>query len=86
MVELKYEEVYLKAYGSIAEARRKIGNYFELTIGGGIKALTTEHQMWFTSQYCPRKRQQPEQEQLITQKTLFTVQTISTTAVAFPAN
>ncbi|HIJ57575.1 MAG TPA: transposase [Deltaproteobacteria bacterium] len=27
---VKYEEVYLKAYGSIAEARQEIGNYFEL--------------------------------------------------------
>jgi putative transposase len=27
---VKYEEVYLKAYGSIAEARRELGNYFEL--------------------------------------------------------
>jgi len=27
---VKYEEVYLKAYGSVAEARREIGNYFEL--------------------------------------------------------
>lgn len=26
---LKYEEVYLKAYGSMAEARREIGAYFE---------------------------------------------------------
>jgi hypothetical protein len=52
-----------------------------ITIGGGIKALTTEHQMWFTGQHCPRKGQQPEQEQLITQKMLFTVQTIPTTAI-----
>ena len=27
---VKYEEVYLKAYGSIAEARQEIKNYFEL--------------------------------------------------------
>lgn len=27
---VKYEEVYLKAYGSVAEARRGIENYFEL--------------------------------------------------------
>lgn len=27
---LKYEEVYLKGYDSIAEARQEIGNYFEL--------------------------------------------------------
>ena len=26
---LKYEEVYLKAYDSVAEARRGIGNYFQ---------------------------------------------------------
>jgi len=26
---VKYEEVYLKAYGSIAEARKELGNYFE---------------------------------------------------------
>lgn len=26
---VKYEEVYLKAYGSIAEARRELGKYFE---------------------------------------------------------
>jgi len=27
---VKYEEVYLKAYASISEARRELGNYFEL--------------------------------------------------------
>jgi putative transposase len=26
---VKYEEAYLKAYGSIAEARRELGKYFE---------------------------------------------------------
>jgi putative transposase len=26
---VKYEEVYLKAYGSISEARLELGNYFE---------------------------------------------------------
>jgi len=26
---VKYEEVYLKAYGSIVEARRELGKYFE---------------------------------------------------------
>ena len=26
---VKYEEVYLKAYGSIAEARRELSRYFE---------------------------------------------------------
>ncbi|MHB8173502.1 MAG: transposase, partial [Nitrospirota bacterium] len=26
---VKYEEVYLKAYGSIAEARKELGKYFE---------------------------------------------------------
>jgi putative transposase len=26
---VKYEEVYLKAYGSVSEAKREIGNYFE---------------------------------------------------------
>jgi ribosome-associated protein YbcJ (S4-like RNA binding protein) len=37
-----------------------------ITNGGGIKALTREHQMKFTGQNCLRKRQQLEQEQLIT--------------------
>ena len=27
---VKYEEVYLKAYASIAEARRELGDYFDL--------------------------------------------------------
>jgi len=26
---VKYEEVYLKAYGSMREARQELGNYFE---------------------------------------------------------
>ena len=40
---MKYEEVYLKAYASIVEARRELADYFRLVqiFGVVIKALTS---------------------------------------------
>lgn len=39
---VKYEEVYLKAYGSIAEAKKELAKFFDRIIKGGvIRGLTT---------------------------------------------
>jgi hypothetical protein len=46
----KCEEVYLKAYNSIAEARRELVRYFE------FKGLTTAHRMRFAEACYHRSR------------------------------
>ena len=45
---VKYEEVYLRAYQSVSEARHSIGRYLDF-YNGRIRALTTPHQIKPTS-------------------------------------
>lgn len=53
----KYEDIYLKAYGSMAETRKGLTAYFTFyNEKNGIKALTGRLRLWFTSAYCRRNR------------------------------
>ena len=55
---LKYEEVYLKAYESVAEARREIGVYLQyFTVGVGTPALDEE----LRTTYFSRPAASPQQ-------------------------
>jgi putative transposase len=41
---IKYEELYLRAYESVSDARNSIGHYFEFyNVGVHIRALTAAH-------------------------------------------
>jgi transposase InsO family protein len=54
----KYEEVYLRAYGSVSEARASIGRYSNSTISvGPTQALTAPHPIKPTSPRCRSARQ-----------------------------
>jgi len=54
---VKYEEVYLKAYDSISEARKGLGDYFEFyNSRRDIRALTTERPTRVTGIRCRRCR------------------------------
>ena len=54
---VKYQEVYLKAYSSIAEVRKGLRDYFEFyNSSGGIRALTEEPRMRFTGVHYLRCR------------------------------
>ena len=48
---VKYEEVYLRAYDSVSDARASIGR--STIAGGRIRALTTAHPIKLTSPRCP---------------------------------
>ena len=51
---VKYEEVYLRAYDSVSEARASIGPYFDSTMAAGpTRALTATHPIKPTSTRCP---------------------------------
>lgn len=50
---VKYEEVYLKAYDNVSEARASIGRYLDFyNAAGRIQALTTRHPIKPTSTCC----------------------------------
>jgi putative transposase len=54
---VKYQDVYLKAYSSIAEVRRGSETILSsITASGGIRALTGEHRMMFTGAHYLRCR------------------------------
>jgi putative transposase len=54
---IKYEEVYLKAYDSVAEARASIGRYLTFYNSRGlIRALTARHPIRPTSIRCRNAR------------------------------
>jgi putative transposase len=51
---VKYEEVYLRAYDSVSEARASIGRYFDFYNGRRPHAsLTATHPIKPTSTRCP---------------------------------
>ena len=79
------EDVYLKAYSSMKEARRGLCDYFKFFTmkKGGIKTLTERHQVWFTSSHWHRNRlgMNNIQEQLYTYKALLTFQRSKTTSL-----
>jgi putative transposase len=51
---VKYEEVYLRAYDSVGEARTSIGHYLDFyTQGDRIRALTARRPIKPTSTRCP---------------------------------
>jgi putative transposase len=64
---VKYEEVYLRAYDSVGEARQSIGRYPDFYNGLGlIRALTARHPIRPTSNRCPSSWQpNPAQAPLI---------------------
>src|SRR3954447_19935271 len=49
---VKYEEVYLRAYDSVGEARASIGRYLDFYNGRRIRALTARHPIKPTSPRC----------------------------------
>jgi putative transposase len=54
---IKYEEVYLKAYDSVFEARASIGWYWRSTTAGGlIRVLTGGHPIRPTLSHCRNSR------------------------------
>ena len=54
---VKYEEVYLRAYDSVSEARSSIGRYLAFTIiGARIRALTGARRTRPTSRHRPSRR------------------------------
>ena len=46
---VKYEEVYLRAYDNVSEARASIGRYLDFYTAARTKALTTPHRIKPTS-------------------------------------
>lgn len=54
---VKYEEVYLKAYNSVTEARASLGRYFATTAEGRIRALAAERLTKPILTTCPRRWQ-----------------------------
>jgi hypothetical protein len=54
---VKYEEVYLRAYDSVVEARASIGRYFDFYNRKRIRALTHARRTKPTSTPCRWKRQ-----------------------------
>jgi putative transposase len=64
---VKYEEVYLKGYESLGEARQGLGEYFEFYYQKRRhQDLTTGHPMRSTGIRFPRKRRQHSDEQCTT--------------------
>ncbi len=60
---VKYEDIYLKSYGSMTEARRGFLNTSDSTTKkGGIKTLTGRHRVWFTSTLWRRNRMRHEHQ------------------------
>ena len=77
---VKYEEVYLRAYDSVSEARASIGRYLTFTTAGGrIRALTARHPIKPTSPRC-HSAWQPNPGRRSTYRRGKTVQTTGTTS------
>jgi hypothetical protein len=54
---VKYQDVYLKAYSSIAEVRKGAETILSsITVSGGFRALTEGHRMMFTGVHYIRCR------------------------------
>lgn len=59
---VKYEEVYLRAYDSIPEAKVLLGRDFDFyNTGDRTSHLTEERRMRFTSSICRRKESRYDQ-------------------------
>ena len=77
---VKYEEVYLRAYDSVGEARASIGRYSTSTMADDrIRALTARHPIKPTSPRCP-SAWQPNPGRRSTYRCGKSVQTTGTTS------
>ena len=78
---VKYEEVYLRAYDSVSEARASIGRYLDFyNADDRIRALTTPHPIKPTSTRC-LSAWQPNPGRRSTYRCGKSVQTTGTTSV-----
>jgi putative transposase len=78
---VKYEEVYLRAYESVTEARGSIGRYRNFTTAGAhTRALTARHPIKPTSRRCP-SAWQPNPGRRSTYRCGKSVQTTGTTSL-----
>jgi putative transposase len=78
---IKYEEVYLRAYDSVGEARQSIGQYLDFTTADGLTpALTAGRPIRPTSLRC-RSAWQPNPGRGSTYRRGKSVQTTGTTSV-----
>jgi len=77
---VKYEEVYLKAHDSVAEARKSIGRYLDFYNGANLtRALTGARPIKLTSPRCP-SAWQPNHGRRSTYRRGKTVQTTGATS------
>ena len=77
---VKYEEVYLRAYDNVSEARASIGRYLDFyNRRRRIRALTTPHPITPTSPRCPSARR-PNPGRRSTYRRGKTVQTTGVTS------
>ena len=78
---VKYEEVYLRAYDSVGEARASIGRYLDFyNAGDHIRALTARHPIKPTSPRC-QSAWQPNPGRRSTYRRGKYVQTTGTTSL-----